>query len=338
MLGAILRGVGSAAADALTAGSTSEQKVKTAIATPVAELIRRELIQTVSDDMWQWELESIEKCEATILGLYLHFFWSIFVLIECSIWFSLYSALYLTLSAMYYLERLASCGKGCTKDTTDWWERVFTNMRNSWLYYYTSWVFVLGNIVIPWMPPLYFYKRYDQVTYPNPQKARTSYLKLTKQKRQDPSGLLHCLTCCCTCCLDDEDCYCSCTGVDSGHIPAWMKVQAHFYTVGGTAACCPREENFESRASQFYLENTRRFYRETYSDVSSFQELFEAKCRERGVPVPSTPAPPPKVNSTPTAASAVSPPNAPVTATAVGIPVEPLQAEVIRTGGSVDKV
>ena len=138
----------------------------------------------------------------------------------------------------------------------------------------------------PMDAPLYFYKRYDQLIYPTKHKPKSKFLELTKEKRRENIGCLGCLSSCCSACLENDDCCCSCTGVDSSDIPPWMLVQVFFFTVGGTAACSTDEQVLENRAKTFYLENTRRFYIETYREygsITSFDELLQVKLKERGV-------------------------------------------------------
>lgn len=352
----VLGALAGAAGAAMRNDSTREAVRETAArAMPIETIVRNELVKSVPDAMRRWELESIENCEASVLGLYLHFFWSIFVLIECSIWFGLYGAFYIIICALYYLERLASCGKGCTKESDEGWNALFYGAGWMFYYYYRSWVFLLGNIIIPWMPPLYFYKRYDQVVYPQ-HKPKTTYLELTRKKRSYQSSgndetdpLLCMLTCCCTICLDNDECCCSCTGVEDADVPAWMLVQQFFFTVGGFAACSYDEKDLHDRATQYYEANTMRFYRETYSEyglIDSFEALVHAKVREMGgepsaAPAPTpVPAPAPPAQQ-PTIVPAVNPPSAPAVATAVAVEIPIQEAEVVRSGGgggSADKV
>ena len=235
--------------------------------------LRNELLKEVNEAMRLWELRSLDEQQASVLGLYLHFGWSVFVIIECSLWFGIYSMLMILIGILYYLENVLSCGKGCTKDSKDAWSDLLVAVGWKWGYYYTSWWWLLGNILMPWAPPLYFYKRYDNVVYPKGTKSRYHELK----KRKEPSGCIECCFCCLGC-FDEDDCCYSCASVDESDVPPWMSVQGFFVTVGGSAACCTDKNTMADRALSFYSDNTERFYKQEYGEnIKSFDDLFASR-------------------------------------------------------------
>ena len=197
---------------------------------------RETLEKDVSARMRTYELKSIEDSEASVAGLYIHFFWSIIALVECCLWFGIYSAAYALTFVIYYLQKCLSCGKGCTKECDEQMREILHSISRRWGYYFITPTFLLGNIIMPWSPPLYFYKRYDKLYYPN--NRHSTYRELTRETReQNVPCLCWCCYKCTDSCMDEEEGCCACGGVEKHDIPSYMSVGRHLIVVGCGDAC-----------------------------------------------------------------------------------------------------
>lgn len=112
-----------------------------------------QLAQTVSSHMTQTEEEAYRISDPTVCTLYLHFVLSLFGIIECALRLVFILLFLFTWFVIYYLIQCFSCGKN-------------QDISMSTPYYLTAfWLYLgilcglLGNLVVPWSPGLYFWPR-----------------------------------------------------------------------------------------------------------------------------------------------------------------------------------
>lgn len=281
MLRAVANAAGSAIINHLEDQGRSNPNSAAGMVSNEVLLKRRRLAleKEVAAKMRTYEMKSIEDNEASVLGLYLHFFWTIPALVECCLWFGLYSAGYATLFVFYYLQACFSCGKGCTKETNEQMGAMMHGVAARWGYYFVTPTFLLGNLIMPWAPPLYFYKRYEKLTYPSG--GYSTYRELTRETRENQVPCL--CWCCYECtdeCMDEEEGCCACGGIEKHKIPSYMSVGRHLLTVGCGSAC----ENIDDgdivleRVTKTVEADTAKFFMSTYGgDVKNFEELCNAQ-------------------------------------------------------------
>lgn len=251
---------------------------------------RETLEREVSAQMRAYEMKSIQDSEASVIGLYIHFFWSIPALAECCLWFGIYSAAYAFVFVLYYLQKCLSCGKGCTKECDEQMTQILHTIAQRWGYYFVTPTFLLGNIIMPWSPPLYFYKRYDRLHYPS-NTRNTTYRELTRETREANVPCL-CWLCykCTEECMEEEEGCCACGGIEKHDIPSYMSTGRHLFIVGCSDAC----ENIDDddvvieRARKVMQADTEKFYMSAYGgDFKSFEELCSAQLGGGGMAQPT---------------------------------------------------
>lgn len=156
----------------------------------------------VASKMYTAEKKSALENDTTVLGLYLHWFLSMFALFECGLHCMLLIMIIVVFSVLYYLVILVSCGKA----STEYCAAMSHFIKLYWLY--LGFFFgILGNIFVPWRPPLYFWKRGVTFLYPPGfERPLEVYPDL----------------CCCFCCLD------------GALKPTWQVLESHLISVG----CC----------------------------------------------------------------------------------------------------
>ena len=112
-----------------------------------------QLSHTVSVRMTQAEEEAYRASDPSVCALYLHFLLSLFGIIECAIRLVFILLFLFSWFVIYYLIQCFSCGKN-------------RDVSMSTPYYVTAfWLYLgilcglLGNLVVPWSPGLYFWPR-----------------------------------------------------------------------------------------------------------------------------------------------------------------------------------
>ena len=292
MLRAVANAAGSAIINHLESAAQAAPNASASFVSNEVLFRRRKekLEQEVVDSMRIYELNNIEENEASVLGLYLHFFWTIPALVECCLWFGIYSAIWALLFVIYYIQFFFSCGKGCTKECNEDMRDKLSKIGKRWGYYFVTPTFLVGNLLMPWAPPLYFYKRYDRLL--PPKGKRSTYRELTRDTREKHVPCV--CWCCFVCtdnCMDDEEC--GCGAIEKHDIPLYMSIGRHLLTIGCGNACAniDDDEVILARAMEEAHKDTEKFYRSTYGgDVRTFDELCDAKLGGR-VPPPETTEP-----------------------------------------------
>jgi hypothetical protein len=292
LLGSLAKSAARAAGEALVnafdenaqgASSSSSSSTSSAIryVDPQVLVKKRvdELRLEVNQRMREWETQSIVENDVSVCGLYLHFGWSVIALIECTIWFLIFMVFQIVLLIVYYIELLLSCGKGCTKDSTAFLQAtVMSNSANT-AYYFLQIFGLTTNLLVPWNPPVFLFKRYDKLNYPR-KTDNTTYRGLSAGPRACECCLFCCtgsgddvvMDCCCCCCSAAADS--AIDGLENGGNTKWMLL-----TVGGPTVltrCCVAEAEKDEFAQAVMRENTMRFYRDVYGpDITNG---FEGLC------------------------------------------------------------
>jgi hypothetical protein len=210
--------------------------------------------QDVAGKMNMFERQSILNNETTVIGLYLHWFQSVFTLFECTSHCLLLFMIILAFSLLYYVILVLSCGKM----SSDYCAAMSHFIKLYWLYV-AFFGGMLSNIVVPWSPPLYLWERGVTLIYP------PGFERPVNFNRTD------------LCCLG----LCNClTGTVR---PTWQVMETHLLTVGrckcvpsiycGTEAYTKGLQASDEKVQAESIKETMEFYNRTYG-CASLDELI----------------------------------------------------------------
>ena len=114
---------------------------------------REQLLQEVLNNMNNYEINLNRKFRPSIPALYCHWFLSLLVLGECVLRLLLLFPVFLIVSVGWYFVLVLTCGRMAT----DYCSALGHYCRMIGLY--INFLFgILGNILIPWDPPMYYWK------------------------------------------------------------------------------------------------------------------------------------------------------------------------------------